>query len=316
MIGPAPGWTLLTPYATLLEGFWDAGVRGVTRLPNGELWVRTAVLTLRPTGLAEPEQAASEFALAKTLQALRYLTRQFALPERYSAWSVGSAPEDRPSLPEEQDARGLNLRDYFLPTAITEKHLDQLALLVPGFSPPASVLVMLDALLAAVDQDFRKALLYSAIAVESLASTTLAEAYDHVLATNDKRCRVVEIPVSGGRNARKDPIYESLGEDNFSRMLHERPLYLLGRSLSLEDPATFTKALKLYKTRNKLAHVGEVPLSAEAFEVSEEGARAGLQTATQVLNWLGDSGPYFVGVNFVRVSDGVPRSEASKLPED
>jgi hypothetical protein len=240
----------------------DAGVRCVTRLPNGELWVRTDVLTLRPTGSAEPKREASEFALAKTLQALRYLTRQFALPERYSAWSVRATPEDRPPLPEEQDAGELNLRDYFLPTAITENNLDQLALLAPGFSPPASVLVMLDALLAAVDHDFRMALLYGAIAVESLA-TTLADAYDRVLATNDKRFRVVEVPVSGGRNARKDPIYESLGEDNFSRMLHERPLYLLDRSLLVEDAATFTKAKKLYTTRNKLAHVGEVPASTD-----------------------------------------------------
>jgi hypothetical protein len=52
IIGPAPGWTLLTPYATLTEGFWDAGVRSVIRLPNGDLWVRTDVLTLS-TGIVD-----------------------------------------------------------------------------------------------------------------------------------------------------------------------------------------------------------------------------------------------------------------------
>jgi hypothetical protein len=167
---------------------------------------------------------------------------------------------------------------------------------------------MLDALLAAIDQDFRKALLYGAIAVESLASTRLAEEYARVLAGADQRFRVIDIRTAKGI-VRKDPIYESLGKDKFSRMLHERPLYLLGRSLSVEDEPTFTKAQKLYTTRNKLGHVGEVPAGADTFEVSEDGVRAGLQTAIKVLKWFGDTGPYFAGLNFVGAVDGKPMSD-------
>jgi hypothetical protein len=218
--------------------------------------------------------------------------------------------------PEEHDAGDSFVRDYWIPTAVTQQHLDQLAALSADFSPPASVMVMLDALQALLDQDFRKALLYGAIAIESLASTRLSEEYERVkAAAPDARFRVIDIPIAGGRVARKDPIYENLGEDNFLRMLHERPLYLFHRSLMVEDAATFTNAQKLRNTRNKLAHIGEVPADAEAFELSEKGAKAGLATAVAVLQWWGDPGPYFAELNFVRVRDGLSQEEWLKQRE-
>jgi hypothetical protein len=306
-VGPAPGWSLLTPYAMLQSSFCFSEVTRVNRLPDGDLVVTTDGITLRAAGMSEEDrERTGSQAFAKTLQALRYLSRQFFVPERFAAQSFADPAGCRAvDAPEELDAEALIARDYWIPTAVTQEHLDQVAALPPEFSPPASVMVMLDALQALLEQDFRKALLYGAIAIESLASTRLAEAYDRVKAAPpDPRFRVIDIPIAGGRVARKDPIYESLGEDNFPRMLHERPLYLLGRSLMVEDAATFTNAQKLRNTRNKLAHIGEVPANTETFELSARGATAGLATAISVLKWFGDAGPYFAGLKFVRIRDG------------
>ena len=65
-------------------------------------------------------------------------------------------------------------------------------------------------------------------------------------------------------------------------------------------------ALRLYSTRNKIAHLGEPPPSNGVLALTRSGSVTGLRTAIDVRAWLGDSGPYVVWENFVDWATGKP----------
>lgn len=111
--------------------------------------------------------------------------------------------------------------------------------------------------------------------------------------------RLVTIPLAGGPVV-KDPIYDYLKQrDDFSAWLHERPLYVTGRSLRLENEPLYQKAFKLYKTRNKLVHRGIVPESGtnDYYRLEDEDVMEALATAAEVVQWFGSGKDYKVPVD-------------------
>ncbi len=71
-------------------------------------------------------------------------------------------------------------------------------------------------------------------------------------------------------------------------MLHEAPLYVLGRSLLVESESLYQQAIRLYRTRNQIVHRGEILDGPEdVFEFSRSDAIAGVQTALDVCGWFG-----------------------------
>ena len=154
---------------------------------------------------------------------------------------------------------------------------------------------MLDALEANFGQDYRKALLYAAIATEAFARGQIENAMASVIAARALQHRVVSFALPGGGRTDKDPVYEVLASsDSFSRLLHEQSLYVLGRSLLIDAPDLYKEALRLYGTRNKIAHLGATPPDDKYFQATRDDALEGLATAVQVLEWFGDSGPYCI----------------------
>jgi len=127
---------------------------------------------------------------------------------------------------------------------------------------------------------------------------------DALKAREDKH-RVIDLPSGGGQRVAKDPIWEALSRgDDFSKLLHSRPLYLLGRSLLVDQEALYSKALQLYATRNKIAHRGEPPSDDKYFPTTSDGAKEALHTAVGVMRWFGDSSPYHIYEGFVEIEDG------------
>ena len=120
--------------------------------------------------------------------------------------------------------------------------------------------------------------------------------------------RFVTIQVNAHEKVTKDPIYLALrgssGSDGsqFLTLLHEIPLYLEGRSLRQENAELYRKAHALYRTRNCLAHTGELNPNKEGLlEVTREGAVDGIRTMNGVMEWFGESGtsvPTFDMVEF------------------
>src|SRR5262249_50025803 len=142
----------------------------------------------------------------------------------------------------------------------------------------------------ALNSDYQKALLYAAIAVESMAEAQIEDRHSGQLDSlrPQIRLRILPFKQAGGLVVRKYPIYEYLRRrKSFSVLLHELPLYVLGRSLLHEDQELYRLALKLYKTRNTLAH-GRIPEDKDKeYQVSSHDAINALQCAKRVFEWYG-----------------------------
>jgi hypothetical protein len=190
-----------------------------------------------------------------------------------------------------------------LETAITLERVLEADRIRGQQQPVVAVELLLDVVQSVLDLDFRRALLFSAIAMESYAANEIDNSYLALLEVEPRpdHMRVVSFELPGGRSQKKDSIYAYIAEKtrtDFRALLHEVPLYLFNKSLMLDNQALYQKALRLYKTRNQIVHRGEVLDSPEgAFEFTLTDARVGAQTALDVCTWFG------MRENFVLPSD-------------
>ena len=202
----------------------------------------------------------------------------------------------------------ISTRDYIWYSALTDEMLERAGKLESSFEVPIHNEILQDGLQALVELDFRRAILYAAIAVESFSNQCLQESLATAVIDRATRHRFVEVANGRGDFVVKDPVWEYLASGtDFSKLLHVRPLYLMGRSILVENEALYSKALKLYATRNKIAHVGEPPTKPEYLPVNSLGAKEALRTAVDVVRWFGDCSPYYVFEGFVEVENGVAR---------
>ena len=194
--------------------------------------------------------------LAQLMTACRLTSKQSELPK--FVFAISRTPSDElPELryPEPNPNSQTAFLAYLWSTALTPDHIIRADKLLQGGGIPAYHDILLDAVQAFRMSDYRRAILYTAIAIESLAAETLNNTYICLLSkrgTSDQ-WRMIELKQAGGESTRKDPIYEYLiARDDFGALLHERPLYLFQRSLLVEDQDLYRTARELYRTRNKI----------------------------------------------------------------
>lgn len=229
------------------------------------------------------------------LNSLRHLTKQAAFSTDVvgiSTYRIGRLP--KLEIPPRKSGKHFLFGAFRLKTALTLNALKSLAKQksLPEFSLYDEL--FLDALYAHEKNDHRLTILQAAIAVESLARTKLDREYVRILdgQVHASHMNIVAFPIPGGEFKKKDPIYSLLIEgDQFSRLLHEMPLYLLRRSLMNENHALFTACLQLYRTRNRLSH-GKAIVSSDnsLFQLNRDGSLQALQAAIGVYNWFGEGG--------------------------
>lgn len=232
---------------------------------------------------------------------LRHLSKQAGLRIDNGYSFLGSPVKIDFSLrfPKAHPDRNAFFDQYDLETAITLQKI-VLADRNRGLDQPhVSNDLLLDAIQALTERDFRRSLLYSAIAMESYASEQMEKSYQAILEgdTSPSPMRVVSIPIQEGISQRKDPVYSFLAENKreFRTLLHEMPLYLLGRSLMVDDQPLYQQAHRLYKTRNKIVHSGEIAESdVTEYGFSSPDARAAIQTALDVCTWFGWEERYYL----------------------
>ena len=151
--------------------------------------------------------------------------------------------------------------------------------------------IFLDAISAFKVDDFRKTILYSAISIESILTNFISQKYESLKSEDEFSAsyRFTKITVAGQNTVKKDPIYEKLFSfQNFSMLLHELPLYILNKSLLIENENLYRDAISVYKTRNKIAHLGDIPLGSEkVLPLNKEGAIKALKCACNIFKWLG-----------------------------
>lgn len=268
---------------------------------------REAVLVTDTLGVAvdttlDPEEIPEWMSdlIPKFLSALRCASGQADMA--LSAQSLGTLEVDElPPLrfPDRTSATGAAASSYLWDSALTldDIRVGLVGLLRDGYLPSYRV-ILLDAIQGLWTTDYRKCIVYSAVAMETMASTVLGTVYQKRLSKEGmsaKDLRVISLPQAGGTAVVKDPVYDYLSRTKeFKHWLHEIPLYLLGRSMLIEDQDLYRTALQVYKVRNDIVHHGEPDQSSnrDEFQLSNEGALKAISSALDVFKWFGEGERY------------------------
>lgn len=230
------------------------------------------------------------------LRRIRYLSGQARLPAEVAAYSYREVEVlPSPLVAEKVKNLALELVPYVRSTAVTFAVVDRLSSEPIGTEVPIFATCLLDAIEAFDHRDFKKAILLSAIGIETVAKACVDGPIQDLLASSatPRELRIVEPSASGGNSARKDPIYEALrdrGKRNFILYLHELPLYVLRRSLLVEDQNLYLRAKKLREERNDIAHAWTHESAGPPG--SRERAACALDCARQVFAWFCVGGNY------------------------
>lgn len=198
--------------------------------------------------------------------------------------------------------------------AVTRRHIEAACACDSQFKAPIFDTLFLDAIGAHAAHDYRKAILYSAIALESAAAAVLDEQYETKVKSSDTTdWRLITLPIAGGKTVRKDPIWEFLKKRaDANSLLHEAALYILGKSLLVENEPLFQYVQRLRATRNKIVHYGEPPEpnADQYLAIDSDGSSEALNCTNAVFAWLG------VGQDYKLHGNGfVPLSNVPEVPD-
>lgn len=255
---------------------------------DDEVLVSTRTVQLSVPTIDDGHQALVDPWLLGFMAALRHVTRQYTLPKSGFSYAAfhSADPELRfPAVGDEALSRRVHIRKVIVETAVSWEDLKEVADRSEyGVQPPGEE-IYLDALLAFDSRDYRLSMLYSAMALEISVGSALDAIYRSELLARSAHLRIRE---EDGQL--RDPIYASLtsGFSSFRKLLHEQPLYLMQRSLMHEDKPLYDRALRLYATRNAIAHTGLVDETRpSAWEISKANTMLALETTEAVFAWFG-----------------------------
>lgn len=224
---------------------------------------------------------------------LRHFTGQATLPKPESVIALTQQSiEEIPAFIPPSGALKVSVQEYLWRTAVTSEHVRRAAAYSGIFAAPTHEALFLDAVEAHTGKDYRKAILYAAMSAEIALGTKIDAAYANILTTQpDERFRVIQRPRHGATPVYKDPIYEKLRpRADFKVLINELALYVLRRSLISENEDLYVRALRMYNTRNQLAHAGELDESSldKAYRLAPKGSMLVLKTAIDLFAWLGE----------------------------
>ncbi len=321
-----PGWSFITPLMLpLIEKEQRTLSRQTMHAMLGDsVLIQTDMLLFSSPETFKDSTEAEEFAqyLRTFAGNLRHASKQVEVNGEF-VFTTNHSVEQQvlegtiPSFPSASPG-AIYFKKYYIDTAITWKEVERADMTLANNSLPVFGTLFLDAIQAFIERDYRRTILYSAIAIETLAATKLDEIYKSLLDAGDPSgtLRIVSIPRSGNTTIKKDPIYTALSDtDKFSYLLHEMPLYLLRRSILIENEALYQKALKLYRTRNKIVHRGELPLAGENnfFKVNESDAKEALNCAKGVIKWFSITDDYIIPERGFIVAKAIEKQEHNEV---
>jgi hypothetical protein len=253
---------------------------------------------------------------AMLLDALRYFSKQAEMRTGSDHFvSFQWVTIDGLALPSPAARNESFIARSLVDTAITRAHIESACASSVEFRPPMFDTLFLDAISAHAAHDYRRSILYSAMALETAAAVVLDERYEiEVRQSGSAAWRSIALPQAGGQTIRKDPIWDMLrAREDSNSLLHEGALYILKRSLLVENQVLFRQAKRLRATRNKIVHQGEPPELAtdQYLSIDRDGSAEALNCTKTVLDWLGIAERYTLrDPGFIRLSGGgtVPES--------
>lgn len=238
------------------------------------------------------------------LSSARLVSKQFTISE-----ILGISVFNETEIPQFTFPKSIStkmfLKKYYLDSSIS---FEQLPIIDTNILKPQIKIfskLFLDAIQAFSESDYKKSLLYSAMSIETLASIKLDEIYENKKQESDSKIRITSFIVNATTRVNKDPIYEFLIErGKFSELLHEIPLYLINKSLLIENNTLFLKAKKIYQTRNNIAHTGEPQDISKVYGENRNDALEVLNCVLKIFSWFGEDNNFplpttkFIKINF------------------
>ena len=280
-------------------------------VPMNSAWFGTPHLTFLLDS-APTEDPRDTSILDDVLARLRRISRQASLPRKYVSVSPSRVDStsfvavDLSAALDTETARPAKMmvNRYLYSSAITEAHL--CALDEPhSKTSEAYEDLLLDAIEALSEHNFRSAILYAAFAAEAAASAALVTAYEAMMESRPSHIRVSSFAAGGGKVSTKDPVYEALkGRDEFKTLLHERPLYLLQRSLMSDDEGLYQSLAKLHRTRNTIVHSVR---RTDVFPLDEDMAIKCIESVRRLLAWFELPDGFILPGGFIDSSTGMER---------
>lgn len=231
---------------------------------------------------------------------LRYVSRYARFPKKYESAQIRKLDEQELvgfNIPSDRKSAGLP--GFNLEAALTGELLHEFDNLSPEYRPPVYSELLLDSIEALASSDLKKSILYAAIAAETVAATILDRHYKNILLSQSNcsaQYRVVDLTTSDIKSKWCDPVYDALvgtsSRNQMRKLLHERPLYLLSKSLLIENKTLYDSIISLYKERNKIAHLGIVEMNGESRSHTLEKRASTIRDVSRLFEWYGESGRY------------------------
>lgn len=299
------GWSVVNPlcYSELMHlgELFTVPVRQVTMLDDTTVLVETKGILFTTPLFSDTDNSWTNSVVEyinSFFKHLRHATKQADIARDIVEMSIGTDLLSVPPVvfPASTQKPNIVIKAYIVDTAITWQSIKVADATLSSNTLSVFGVLLLDAILALMESDYRRSILYAAIAAETMASTVLEETYTALVNNGDPTdtIRLVALPPKGGI---KDPIYEYLSsKSDFVQLIHQLPLYLLRRSLLVEDEKLYQNARKLYATRNKIVHRGELANdeTSSYLPISETGAREAIECAIGLFRWFGVSEGYIV----------------------
>lgn len=299
-----PGWSLISPY--IYPYFKTADptrVLSATFVNNGHVFIERELYFCLPDKHSADNFFDEENTIKQRLDLLfrhlRIESRQESMrsllsPVAISPFELKTLP--KANLPKVDKKRSGMVNSRFANCAITLKQLrtaDRLA--AQGVVPNASDEIMIDAIRAYHQSDWTKAILYSAIAMETFVGEQIDLLFESAATASrpPQHLRLRSIRVSKNKTLLKDGVFSFLREKGkFDTMINELSDYLLRKSLKANDSELYRRATVLYKSRNRIAHDGASQSNTGLLAVDHKGAKEAIDTATAVCRWYGSKRTY------------------------
>jgi len=251
-----------------------------------------------PKGRASPE--AISVAAHAFLRTLRVVSRQATLPTEFFGVQISQVAElPKLRFPGAPATKGFLRGTYRVETAATLTLVERIEQAGVAAEAPVCHEVLLNALRACETRNAREAIVYAALAVDTLVRSVLDAEYRKVLAApsppahlNVVSQNVVPLPKGKRSNPRTDPIYDLLLKDStLARLLHEAPLYLMRRSLAQENAELYGRVVALDRASHRFSHGrASDPDDDGLFALDQEGALRALAIAVELFDWFGIRG--------------------------
>jgi hypothetical protein len=297
-----PGWAVLHPLTAIRPT--DKMVP-IPQFPTGDgrTTVSRAILQCavpeRTASGADPDTEVLE-TMKSLLKRLRHVSRQATFPRRddfvfFNCYDIAELPNVE--FEEPYYGQVYHPDNSFVDTALTMDLVERAGELPTTFEAPVYEGILLDAFRAVKDNDYRSALLYSALAVEAMAGELIDAEHAKLMAATPPppHIRAVASQDERSKGGFEDPVFKWMRKSGrFAELLHELPLYVYRKSLKQDLPEVYQQARKLYQTRNSLAHRGESAMDRDLFPMDVFGAVDAMKCVREVFGWFGVPGKWSI----------------------